>query len=91
VTIGKRLGLSVARASWLVGISVRDYRALEDGESYPEFETWDRICKLYGWPQTFVGRAEAHSQRGMERTMRSPSVRSRPIAWKPTRPVATAA
>jgi hypothetical protein len=18
------------------------------------FETWDRICKLYGWPQTFA-------------------------------------
>ena len=24
------------------------------GERWPDFETWDRICKLYGWPQTFV-------------------------------------
>jgi hypothetical protein len=57
-----RLGLSLARASWLVGASAREYRALEDGESYPDFETWDRICKLYGWPQTFVGSTEMHSR-----------------------------
>jgi hypothetical protein len=25
------------------------------GERSPTFETWDRIGKLYGWPQTFVG------------------------------------
>lgn len=36
-----RLGLSVARASWLLGVSVRPYRSLEDGESYPDFDTWD--------------------------------------------------
>jgi hypothetical protein len=27
---------------------------LEAGTRFPDFETWDRICKLYGWPQTFV-------------------------------------
>jgi Helix-turn-helix domain len=47
----ERLGLSVARASWLVGASVPDYRELETGERYPDFDTWDRIRKLYGWPQ----------------------------------------
>jgi Helix-turn-helix domain len=51
----ERLGLSVARASWLVGVSVREYRELEVGERCPDFETWNRICKLYGWPQTLVG------------------------------------
>jgi hypothetical protein len=25
---------------------------LEAGEPVRDFETWDRICKLYGWPQT---------------------------------------
>jgi hypothetical protein len=25
------------------------------GQSDPSFETWDRICKTFGWPQTFVG------------------------------------
>jgi hypothetical protein len=35
-------------------VSVREYRELEAGERVPDFATWDRICKLYGWPQTFV-------------------------------------
>jgi hypothetical protein len=26
------------------------------GEPIHDFKTWERICKLYGWPQTFVGR-----------------------------------
>jgi hypothetical protein len=26
-----------------------------------DFETWDRICKLYGWPQTFAGKAGFHT------------------------------
>jgi hypothetical protein len=30
----------------------------ENGQRRPTFETWDRICELYGWPQTFV-RAKA--------------------------------
>jgi hypothetical protein len=34
--------------------AVAAYRELEAGEPAPEFETWDRICDLYGWPQTFV-------------------------------------
>jgi predicted transcriptional regulator len=50
----ERLGLSVAGASWLLGVSVRRFRELEVGDAYPDFETWDRICKLYGWPQTFL-------------------------------------
>jgi len=29
----------------------------ENGQRWPTFETWHRICKLYGWPQTFVGGA----------------------------------
>jgi hypothetical protein len=39
---------------WRFGLRVRDYRELEAGIRYPTFETWDRICKLYGRPQTFV-------------------------------------
>ena len=33
--------------------SIREYRELEAGTLSPTFETWDRICKLFGWPQTF--------------------------------------
>jgi DNA-binding XRE family transcriptional regulator len=51
----ERLGMSVARASWVLGVSVGRYRELESGDVYPDFETKDRICKSYGWPQTFPG------------------------------------
>jgi len=51
----KREGLRVCRAAWLLGVSVREYRELEAGTRFPSFDPWDRICKLYGWPQTFVG------------------------------------
>jgi hypothetical protein len=33
------------------------YREREAGARSPSFETWDRICKLFGWPQTFAGRS----------------------------------
>jgi hypothetical protein len=48
----KREGFRVCRAAWLLGINVREYREIEAGKRSPTFETWDRICKLYGWPQT---------------------------------------
>ena len=44
-----------SRAAWRFGVSVRQFREFEAGMRSPSFETWDRICKLYGWPQTFVG------------------------------------
>ena len=49
----RRSGLTVGQVPWRLGVSPTDYRELETGEGYPNFETWDRICKLYGWPQTF--------------------------------------
>jgi hypothetical protein len=50
----EREGLRECRAAWLIRLTVREYRELEGGERWPDFVTWDRICKLYGWPQTFV-------------------------------------
>jgi predicted transcriptional regulator len=50
-----RVGWSVGRAAWRLGVSVREYREIEAGARVPSWETWDRIRKLYGWPQTFVG------------------------------------
>jgi hypothetical protein len=35
-------------------VSVREYQELEGGTRSPDHETWERICQLYGWPQTFV-------------------------------------
>jgi predicted transcriptional regulator len=48
----RKAGWSVGRAAWELGVSIREYRELEVGTLSPTFETWDRICKLYGWPQT---------------------------------------
>jgi Helix-turn-helix domain len=39
----ERLGLREARAAWLAGVSVREYRELEAGGRWPTLETWDRI------------------------------------------------
>ena len=44
-----------AQPAWRLGLSIREYRELEAGARSPNFETWDRICEPYGWPQTFVG------------------------------------
>ena len=54
----KRENLRICRAAWLLGVTVREYRELEAGERFPTAKTWDRICKLYGWPQIFVGGAK---------------------------------
>jgi predicted transcriptional regulator len=49
----RQAGWSVGRLARHLGISVREYRELEAGERRPTFKTWDRICKLFGWPQMF--------------------------------------
>ena len=51
----RRAGWSVARAAYELDVSIRTYREIEAGERWPNFETWDRICKAFGWPQTFAG------------------------------------
>ena len=43
-----------ARASWLVGVSVREYRELEAGTKYPDYDAYDRVCELFGWPRSFT-------------------------------------
>jgi predicted transcriptional regulator len=49
----ERFGFRVGQVAWRLGVSIREYRELEAGERYPTFETWYRMCKLYGWPQTY--------------------------------------
>jgi Helix-turn-helix domain len=39
----ERNGLRVARASWLVGVTIREYRELEAGARPPYWETCARI------------------------------------------------
>ena len=50
----ERRGLTIARAAWRIGVKPAEYRELEAGTRWPTFEAWDAICKLYGWPRTFV-------------------------------------
>jgi len=57
----KRAGWSVGQAAWRLGVGVREYTELEAGACSLSFDTWDRICKLFGWPQTFVGQADLRS------------------------------
>ena len=49
-----REGLSVPRAAYLIGLTPAEYRRILAGEPIVRFETWQRICDLYGWPQTFA-------------------------------------
>jgi transcriptional regulator with XRE-family HTH domain len=51
----RRAGWSVGQAALRLGVSVREYREIEAGERWPSGETFNRICQLFGWPQTFVG------------------------------------
>ncbi len=54
----ERNGLRIARASWLVGVSVQEYRDLEAGTKRPDGDTYERVAELFGWPQTFVTQAK---------------------------------
>jgi ribosome-binding protein aMBF1 (putative translation factor) len=47
-------GLSIEDASWRVGLTPRRLRDMEAGEVWPDFETYERICELFGWPQSYV-------------------------------------
>jgi hypothetical protein len=50
----ERRGFTIGQVAWRLGVTPHEYRELEAGIHSPDFETWGRICKLYGWPQTFV-------------------------------------
>ena len=51
----KQAGWSVEQAARRLGVSVPEYQAIEVGDRAPAWETWDRICKVYGWGQTLRG------------------------------------
>jgi transcriptional regulator with XRE-family HTH domain len=59
----RRAGWSEAQVAWRVGVSVATYRRFESGEQAPTFDTYERICKLFGWPQSFVKPANVASRR----------------------------
>jgi len=51
----ERLGLRECRAAWLLGLTVREYRALEAGDLQPTSDQWRRMVDVFQWPLAFVG------------------------------------
>jgi hypothetical protein len=48
----ERLGLRECRAAWLLGLTVREYRALEAGDAaIVTGDLWSRMGEVFGWPQ----------------------------------------
>jgi predicted transcriptional regulator len=76
----ERAGLSVGQAAWRLGISLAEYRRLEAAETWPDWETFDRIERLFGWPQTIVGSAQVE---GIARSAGSPRTFVRPHRSSP--------
>jgi hypothetical protein len=47
----QRLGLRECRAAWLLGLTVREYRALEAGNAAITSDLWERMVEVFQWPQ----------------------------------------
>jgi hypothetical protein len=48
----ERYGLRIGQAAWLL-VTPADTERLEQGERWPDWTTYDRICTEYGWPRSF--------------------------------------
>ena len=42
--------MSVGEAGWRLGITRREYVAIEDGERPPNANEYEAICEFFGWP-----------------------------------------
>jgi hypothetical protein len=47
-TRSRTRGLSIAQLSWRLGVSVREYRELVEGEAWPSYDVWERIEEFSG-------------------------------------------
>ena len=65
----ERSGLTVDEIAWRLGVSRREYRDPEAGKRFPTFVTWNRMCRLFGWPQRFEIEADGRSARYRRRTL----------------------
>lgn len=45
----ERWGLSVEQAARWFHVSPYRYREIEEGSAWPDWETYDRISRLFGW------------------------------------------
>ena len=46
-----RLGLRECRVAWLLGLTVREYRVLEAGDTFATSDLWDRMVEVFQWPK----------------------------------------
>jgi len=51
----RREGLRVCRAAWLIGVTTREYRAMESGDRMPDVQTWERMVEVFKWPRYLTG------------------------------------
>jgi hypothetical protein len=65
-----RAGLPVARAAWLFGVTVREYRELEAGEREATWDTYHRIATYFGWPESYAPTAKTTAKRRRSRPRR---------------------
>ena len=47
-------GLTIEQAARRLSITPRGYLALEAGEVWPDWITYNGIADLFGWPRSFV-------------------------------------
>jgi len=62
----RRLGLRECRAAWLLGLTVRDYRALEAGDLWVSSDLWERMVEGFQWPQSFASGSSLGESLGRE-------------------------
>jgi hypothetical protein len=58
----KANGFTVGQVAWRLGITAAQYRELVERETWPDFRTWDRMCKVFGWPRTFARTSQTASR-----------------------------
>jgi hypothetical protein len=50
----KREGLRECRAAWLLGLTVREYRAIEAGDAEVSADLWERMVEVFQWPRALA-------------------------------------
>ena len=58
--------MSVEQAARRFRVTLADYRLLQAGARYPDFNTYDAICRRFGWRQAFPGESGTRYARGRE-------------------------
>jgi DNA-binding XRE family transcriptional regulator len=53
----------VGPAACELGVSIRSTGEVEAGTRWPSWETFDWICRLFGWPQTFISSDRVEKRR----------------------------